>query len=137
MHLQSFYPVIATDDVSAAAAFWTTWFDFEPTFVSDWYVSLRRPGPPDVELAVLRFDHPTVPEAYRATVAGVLLNVEVDDVDKQWQRLVVEGGLTAVLAIRAESFGQRHFILAAPGGALVDVITEIPPGVEHADQFVG
>jgi hypothetical protein len=37
-------------------------------------------------------------------------------------------------AVHAE-FGQRHFIIAAPDGVLVDVITPIEPGPEFAEQF--
>lgn len=135
MRMTGFYPVVATEDVAIAATFWTDHMGFEETFAADWYVSLRRPGPPDVELAFLRFDHPTVPEPYRRPVAGVLLNVEVDDVDAEWDRLVTRGGCEVALPLRSETFGQRHFILAAPGGVLVDVITEIPPGEEFAAAF--
>jgi len=135
MQLTALYPVLATTDVAASSAFWVEHFGFTVTFASDWYVSLRRPGPPDAEIAFVAADHPTIPEGHRRTAAGVLINLEVDDVDALWQRLVVEGGLTPLLTLRSETFGQRHFIVADPGGALVDVITEIPPGEEYADAF--
>lgn len=136
MALSSFYPVIATSDVAAARDFYTQWFGFELTFDADWYISMRRPGPPDYELALLDCTHPTVPEGYRKPVQGLLLNFEVDDVDAEWERLVVRGGLRAELDIRTEGFGQRHFILADPVGVLIDVITEVPPSPEYADGFV-
>ena len=37
------------------------------------------------------------------------------------------------LTLRDEAFGQRHFILADPGGVLVDVIKPIPPSAEFAN----
>ncbi|MEO0913921.1 MAG: glyoxalase, partial [Pseudomonadota bacterium] len=37
----------------------------------------------------------------------------------------------------SEPFGQRHFITQAPCGALIDVITPIPPSAEFAAQFAG
>jgi catechol 2,3-dioxygenase-like lactoylglutathione lyase family enzyme len=137
MKLSGFYPVLCTPRLSESHAFYRRWFGFEDAFVSDWYVSLRRPGPPDHELALLETGHPTLPEGFRASSAqGVLLNFEVADVDAEWRRLVVEGGLTPVLELRSEDFGQRHFIVADPAGALVDVITPIAPSEEFTAQFL-
>ncbi|NED94732.1 glyoxalase/bleomycin resistance/extradiol dioxygenase family protein [Phytoactinopolyspora alkaliphila] len=136
MKLSSFYPVIATDKVAATRDFYVNHFGFEVVFEADWYVSLNRPGERPYELAILDATHPTIPAAYRRPVAGLLLNFEVDDVDAEHKRLVVDGDLEAVLELRSEDFGQRHFIVADPAGALVDVITEIPPAEEFADKFL-
>jgi catechol 2,3-dioxygenase-like lactoylglutathione lyase family enzyme len=133
--LTSFYPVICTDRVAETRDFYTRLFGFEVTFEADWYVSLRRAGDPAYELAVLDHQHPTLPAAYRAPVRGLLLNVEVDDVDAEWERLVVREGLHPELALRDDAFGQRHFIFADPSGVLVDVITEIPPSEGYAARF--
>ncbi|MCZ2814331.1 VOC family protein [Modestobacter sp. VKM Ac-2979] len=133
MALTSVYPVLMSADLDRSARFFREHLAFGPTFESDWYVSLRRD---QWELAVLAADHPTVPATHRGRpAAGVLLNVEVDDVDAEHQRMVVEGGLTAVLPLRSEPFGQRHFIVAGPDGVLVDVITPIPPEGEFVEQF--
>ncbi|WP_069163101.1 VOC family protein [Nocardia altamirensis] len=135
MKLSGFYPVIGTPEIAAARDFYTQWFDFEITFEADWYISLRRKGDVTYELALLDYTHPTVPEAYRKPVQGLLLNFEVDDVDAEWERLVVQGGHKAELEIRSEEFGQRHFIIADPSGVLIDVITEIPPAATYVEQF--
>jgi catechol 2,3-dioxygenase-like lactoylglutathione lyase family enzyme len=137
MDLTSFYPVIGTTRLREAHEFYTRFFGFETTFESDWYVSLRRPGPPPYELALLDHTHPTVPEGYRRPVQGLLLNFEVEDVDAEWERLVVQGGLRPELELRSEPFGQRHFIVADPCGVLIDVITPIPPAPEFAAAFAG
>ncbi len=132
MNLSSFYPVIATARLRESHDFYTRLFGFETTFEADWYVSLERPG---YELALLDPTHPTIPEGYGRPIQGLILNFEVDDVDAEWQRLVVEQGLEPKLAIRSEDFGQRHFIVADPSGVLIDVITEIPPSEEFARAF--
>ena len=132
MRVSSFYPVICTDRVAETSDFYVRLFGFEVTFTADWYVSLRRG---DDELAVLDASHPTIPDGYRRPVAGLVLNFEVDDVDTEYARLVDGEGLTPVLELRDETFGQRHFIVADPAGVLVDVITEIPPSAEYADSF--
>ena len=132
MTLTSFYPVICTDDVHRSAAFYQRWFGFEPTFVSDWYVSLRRG--PGVELAFLDHAHDTIPAGHRSPVAGTILTFEVDDVDGEYERIVREGGQRPALDIRDEEFGQRHFILVGPDDVLIDVITPIPASGEYAAQ---
>lgn len=130
MALTSSYPVLMTTDVAATAAFYRKHFGFEPIFETDWYVSLRRD---QWELAVLDSRHETIPAAYRGPAAGgMLLNLEVDDVDAEWERLVGGGALEAVLPIRTEEFGQRHFIVAGPDGVLVDVITNVEPTGAYA-----
>ncbi|GLF93157.1 VOC family protein [Streptomyces yaizuensis] len=130
--LSSFYPVIATSRIEESKDFYTRLMGFGITFEADWYVSLRRPGTLPYELALLDHTHPTIPEGYRNEVSGLLLNFEVDDVDAEWERLVVREGLTPRLELRSEDFGQRHFIVADPSGVLIDVITEIPPTGQYA-----
>ncbi|MGW6502279.1 VOC family protein [Nonomuraea angiospora] len=137
MELTSFYPVICTARLQESRDFYTGLLGFETTFEAAWYVSLRRPGTPAYELALLDHTHPTLPEAYRAPVRGLLLNFEVADVDAEWERLVVSAGVTAELALRSEDFGQRHFIVADPNGVLIDVITPIAPSAEYAGQYAG
>ncbi|MFI0799363.1 hypothetical protein [Amycolatopsis lurida] len=66
---------------------------------------------------------------------GLLLNFEVEDVDAEHRRLVVDAGLPEALSLRSEDFGQRHFIVADPNGVLIDVIQEIPPTGDFAGQF--
>jgi catechol 2,3-dioxygenase-like lactoylglutathione lyase family enzyme len=133
--LTSFYPVLCTSLLRESRDFYVGWFGFEVTFEADWYVSLRRPGTAPYELALLDHRHPTLPEGHRAHVQGLLLNFEVEDVDGEWERLVVRGGLPTVLELRSEDFGQRHFIVADPNGVLIDVITPIVPTTEYAGQY--
>ncbi len=135
MVVTSFYPVICTSLIEQSTTFYTTFFGFEITFEADWYVSLRRDGQKPYELALVDFHHPTVPHAYRQPARGIILNFEVEDVDAEWQRLVVEGDMTPQLDIRSEAFGQRHFIVTDPNDVLIDVITPIEPSAEYAGQF--
>lgn len=136
MDLTSCYPVICTERLAASRDFYTRLLGFEITFEADWYLSLRRPGDPPYELALLDHTHPTLPAAYRTPVRGLLLNFEVTDVDAEWDRLVTRAGLSPKLTLRDEDFGQRHFIVADPNGVLIDVITPIAPTAEFAGQYV-
>jgi catechol 2,3-dioxygenase-like lactoylglutathione lyase family enzyme len=135
MLLTSYYPVICTARLKESHAFYAEWFGFEAAFEADWYLHLRRPGPPLSELALVDHTHPTIPAGYREPVRGLLLNFEVSDVDAEWDRLVVRGGLRAELDLRSENFGQRHFIVADPNGVLIDVITPIEPTAEYSELY--
>lgn len=96
-------------------------------------MSLRFEGG---ELAILDRTHETIPPGFRESVQGLLLNVEVPDAAAEHRRLVEARGLPERLALRDEAFGQRHFIVEAPDGVLIDVITEIEPTAEYAGQYV-
>lgn len=132
MRIESFYPVLMVDDVDAAARFYREVLGFETTFEADWYVSLRFDGG---ELAVLDRTHETIPEGYREPVRGLLLNVEVPDATAEHDRMVGELRLPERLGLRDEAFGQRHFIVEAPGGVLIDVIEPIEPSPEFAAAY--
>lgn len=136
MPLQSFYPVLLADDVEAGARFYTEHMGFEKTFESGWYVSLKHRENPAYELALLSPAHETIPEGFRGRCAsGLLLNFEVSDAAAEYERLK-EVGLQIVLPLRDEAFGQRHFIGVGPGGVMLDVIEEISPSPEFAEQYI-
>jgi len=132
MEITSFYPVLMVEDVGAAARFYRETLGCETTFEADWYVSLRFDGG---ELAVLDSTHETIPEGFRTPVTGLLLNIEVEDAKAEHDRLVRALGLTERLTLRDEAFGQRHFIVEAPGGVLLDVIEPIAPTAEFVDAY--
>lgn len=133
MSITSFYPVLMVEDVAASAAFYRDVLGFRTTFESDWYVSLASEAG---ELAVLDRTHETIPEGFRRPVQGLLLNIEVTDAASEHARLVGRHGLVERLGLRDEAFGQRHFIVEAPGGVLVDVIEPIEPTAEYAASYV-
>lgn len=133
MAVTSFYPVLMSDDVAAAASFYRDVVGFDVVFESDWYVSLRLGA---FELAVLAAGHDSVPEGFRRPVAGgMLLNLEVDDVDAVHARLSADERVGIVQELRDEAFGQRHFIAAAPDGVLLDVIQPIEPSAEFTAAY--
>ncbi len=135
MQLTSFYPVLGTRRITETVAFYATHFGFKVTFESDWYVSMRHGSESGQELAIIDYMHASVPAIGRQAVAGLILNLEVDDVDSEYDRLIVGAGLPVLLDIRSEAWGQRHFITSDPNGVLIDVITVIPPSKEFAAQY--
>lgn len=134
MKVTSYYPVIMTADVAGTARFYEAHFGFAPLFTSDWYVHLQSADDPSVNLAVLDGSHATIPEAARGTVAGLILNFEVEDPDDIHARFQA-AGLPIALPLRDEAFGQRHFMTRDPNGVLIDIIKPIPPTGEFAAQY--
>jgi len=138
LKMNSFYPVVMSQDVAKSADFYQRYFGFEVVYESDWYVSLRKTGEGQCfyELALLSANHSTVPESYRKRAEGLILNMEVDNVDSEYKRLVLDAKLSLEQDIRDEDFGQRHFILSDPGGVLIDVIAIIPPSEQESMNYV-
>ncbi|AQL55989.1 VOC family protein [Abyssicoccus albus] len=137
MKTNSFYPVILTNQVEESSKFYTEYFGFDIVYKADWYVSLKKSKSNiPYELALLDASHTTIPVTYQKPVQGLILNFEVEDVDKEYRRLIISEKLPLQLDIRNEEFGQRHFITSDPNGVLIDVIKIIPPSQEESTQYV-
>ncbi len=134
MDIHSTYPVICTRLIDESKDFYTSHFDFVVSFDTDWYLSLRSSDTPHFELAFLDPTHPSVPESYQKSAQGILLNFEVPDVDKVYNRLKGKG-LPMLLDIKSEEWGQRHFITQDPNNLLIDVIQNIEPSESFKQQY--
>lgn len=134
MQVNSFYPVLMTNQVQATRDFYVNHFGFQVVFESDWYVSLKS-ADGRYELAFVAYNHETVVAEYQKPVAGLLLNFEVDDVDVEYHRLIESGGLPLRRELLTEDFGQRHFATSDPNGVLIDVIQIVPPSEEFLAQY--
>lgn len=134
MQVNSFYPVLMSDNIAETRDFYVRHFGFEITFEADWYVSLKSPDG-RYELAFVAYNHETVVAEYQKPVQGLLLNFEVDSADAEYDRLIKTAGLPLRRELISEDFGQRHFQTSDPNGILVDVIEVIPPSDEYAEQY--
>jgi uncharacterized glyoxalase superfamily protein PhnB len=136
MKLTSFYPVLMTSRVKDLRDFYCEHFNFSIAFEADWYVSLKKIQEGQVfELALVESSHPTIPAGFRTNTRGVILNFEVEDARKAYERLVKQRGIEELMSLRDEAFGQRHFIIVDPAGNLVDVIQNIAPGEDFEDNY--
>jgi len=134
MKMSSYNPVLMTKNVAQTVQFYCTHFNFTSVFDSDWYVHLQSLDDEAINLAVLQFDHPTVPAGKQQQTKGLILNFEVMDAQAEYDRLK-QAGLAFLLDIRDEEFGQRHFIASDPNGVMIDIIQPIPPSAEFAAQY--
>ena len=136
MRTDSFYPLIQVEDVEATSRFYETHFGFSRSFSSDWYVQLRAGSDHPFEMAVIRYDHDSIPPAGRTVTRGLILSFYVEDAAAEERRLTA-AGLSIAQPLRDEVFGQRHFILADRNGLLIDVITPIEPSAEFVASLNG
>lgn len=141
--IDQMYPALAVEDPRACGDWYREHFGFQVVWDTGWYVSLRKPatqrGDRTHELAFVRFDHASVPpdsNGERHPVRGVLVNIEVPNVEEAWLRLCAPGAPLAHRVARPrrlEEWGQDHVILRGPGGELVDVIEVVPvTGVDES-----
>ncbi|MEP3891227.1 MAG: VOC family protein [Hellea sp.] len=134
MNITQYNPVIQTEDVRGTADFYTSNFGFISKYDSDWYIHLQSEKHKDVNLAILRFDHETVPKVARVPTSGLILNFEVADAKSEYSK-AVSNDLPILLTLRDEPWGQRHFITADPNGVLIDIIRPIPPSAEFLKNY--
>ncbi len=136
MRFTNLYPLLQVRDVAATAGFYRTHFGFTPVFESDWYIHLKGDSESLHELAIIQFEHDTIPELGRVPSSGVMLSFYVEDAAAEATRLE-QAGLTIAQPLRDEVFGQRHIIVADPNGILIDVITAIEPDPAWLKAQVG
>ena len=134
MKISSYYPVVCVSNMKESVAFYKANFSFEAVFENEWYTHLTMSENPHVNLAIMDSTHPSVPESFRKTAQGVLLNFEVGDVDLFYDECRSRK-LDVILALRDEPWGQRHFILADPSGVMIDVIKLIEPSDEFKAMY--
>jgi len=134
MKINQYYPVIQTDDVSGTAEFYKRHFGFISQYDSDWYVHLQSEAHEAVNLAIVQFDHETIPEKGRGRTHGLILNFETDDVDDEYAKAVASN-LPILIPLRDEPFGQRHFLTTDPNGILIDIIKPIPPSAAFLKDY--
>ncbi|MBL8687316.1 MAG: VOC family protein [Alphaproteobacteria bacterium] len=126
MKINSYYPVLCVQDIELNHVFYQQYFGFSTVFQNEWYVHLTNTQQPEVNLALLDYRHASLPHNYRKTVQGVLLNFELDAVDDMYNHLKQQG-LSILLHLRDEPWGQRHFIVQGPEGIMIDIIKIIEP----------
>lgn len=129
MQTQSLYPLIQVADVESTALFYERHLGFSRIFSSDWYVQLRATADHPFEIALIAFDHDSIPAPARVLTSGMILSFYVADAAAEAARLTA-AGVTIAQPLRDEVFGQRHFIAADPNGLLLDIITPIAPDPE-------
>lgn len=131
MKVNAVFPVLMTDRVAESRDFYAGLLGMRIAFEAQWYVQLLSPTTPAAQLGIVERGHESVPPGFTTTPAGVLVTIEVDDVDAVHERAQADR-LPIELSLRDEDWGQRHFITRDPNGLAVDVVQVIPVTSDEA-----
>lgn len=116
-------PNICTDKMDATRDFYVSLLGFVVGFEHEgWYIQLASPTNPQLQIGILRRDHAFTPTEFQQPAQGVVISVQVEDVDRVYA-VVQERGFPITLALRDESFGMRRFMVADPNGVLVNLFS--------------
>jgi len=133
--IKGVYPVLMSENIEKGASFFIDIFDFKETYTSDWYISLRHES--GHELALIDRRHDTVPENYKDSCKGMILNFEVDHVDDFYSAITQKSYVPILMELKDEEYGQRHFMIESPDQILIDIIQIIPPAAEYSANYTG
>lgn len=115
---------LISDDLDASKTFYTTLFDFEVDFDSDWFVHLMSKEH-SLELGLISDTSDVLPPEAMAGSQGFYATLVVDDADAVFDD-AGNLGTTIVSGPENTFYGQRRLVLRAPEGTLIDVSSPIP-----------
>lgn len=115
---------VLSDDLEASKAFYTTLFDFEVDYDSDWFVHLISTSH-QLELGIMSINSTILPKGIQPQPRGFYLTLVVSDVNAVFE--VAKNQELDVLSEPEDTFyGQRRLVLESPEGSIIDVSAPIP-----------
>ncbi len=132
--MNSLFPDICSTDLIASKKFYESLLGMNTVFELDWYIQMQSPTDSNLQIAFIAKDNQSVPEGYRFEPKGVVITVEMDDIDPTHNR-AKELDLQIVQPLKDEEWGQRHFMVRDPNGLLLDLVQMIEPGPTYAPYF--
>ena len=105
-------PNIRSERPAETRDFFVDLLGFEVAMDMGWVVTLASPTNPSVQVTIIGNDDPSAPG----------ISVEVSDVDAVYAR-AVDLGLEIAYPLRDEEWGVRRFMLRAPSGTTVNVLS--------------
>ena len=115
---------ILSENLQESKDFYTTLFDLEVEFDSDWFVHLHSRDK-QLELGIVKADHTIVPQSIQVKNGGHYITFVVDITDEVFEMAISKG--YNILQIPENTFyGQRRLLLQDPNGTVVDVSSPIP-----------
>lgn len=119
MELKRLLTNICTKDLEKSKQFYSTLFDFEVAYDSDWFIQLvsRESG---LEIGLISEEHEIVPADARGENKGSYITFVVDDVDTLYQ-IVQKHHYEVIEEPNVTFYGQKRLLLIAPEGTVCDV----------------
>jgi len=132
--MKSLFPVICSNKLPESKTFYESLLGLTTAFEIDWYIQMLSPTDANLQIAFVAHDHESVPSEQRLKPQGVIVTIEMANVDTVYQR-AQSCELPIVLALKDEPWGQRHFMTRDPNGLLVDLVQMIEPSEEYKEHF--
>lgn len=115
---------ICSDNLAETRDFYTSLFDFNVAFDSDWFVQLVSRDK-NIEIGIIDRTNDLVPEAYQNKPSGFYLTFVVNSADDIFIKAKKEK-YEIVSKPTDTAYGQRRLLLKDPSGSLVDVSSLMP-----------
>ncbi|MCP4393781.1 MAG: glyoxalase [Alphaproteobacteria bacterium] len=116
-------PVICIDDPVKSRDFYVNTFGAKVKFDCGWYIIVSLNGHD------LCFMAPQTDEQEKFDGKGLVYNIEVDDVDAEYNKLVTMG-LKAVMPLEDHPWGDRGFAVLDPNGVQLYIYSPREPDEE-------
>lgn len=111
---------LCSDRLGESRDFYVSLLGFEVNFDSDWYVQLRSPSHPELELGLMARSSELVPLRFQQAPTGMFITFVVPDVDAVYAKALALG-IPILQEPRNEFYGQRRFLTVDPNGCLIDI----------------
>lgn len=121
----SFNAGIITSKITETKTFYTETLGWHVDFENDFYLLLgNRQGN---QISFLLPNHPSQKPLFQPEFngQGVYITVEVPNVDAIYEQTKAKG-ISIVIELRDEPWGDRHFAIVDPNGIGVDIVTHTP-----------
>jgi len=115
---------ICSEKLQESKDFYTTLFDFDVNFESDWFIHLMSRDK-QLELGIIDRENEIVPEDAKSNPNGFYVTFVVENVDELFKK-ANEKDMEVVELPHDTSYGQRRLVLKDPNGVLVDISAPIP-----------
>ncbi|GAA5221167.1 VOC family protein [Membranihabitans marinus] len=118
---------IVTEKLEETKNFYIKELNFGVSFENEFYLLLHNENK-QAELAFLKPHHPSQQPIFQQPFSGqgMFLTIEVDDVDRYYQKFQ-ERGIPIEVSLRDEAWGDRHFSIVDPNGIGIDIVSYTAP----------
>lgn len=130
MKTTSVSAAFTTNKVEETRDFYVKYLEATVTFDCGWYVNLQFGN----GACTLQFMSPQQPEHSLCNPAGLTYNFQVNDVDREYNRLLKEG-LEPKLPIEDHPWGDRGFAIQDPNGIMLYLYSEREPNKEFKKYY--
>ncbi|MFK8105205.1 MAG: VOC family protein [Saprospiraceae bacterium] len=114
---------VCSDQLSKSKHFYTTLFDFEVAYDSDWFIHLVSKDK-QLELGIIDRSNEIIPKDFQKAPQGFYITFVVESADEIYN--IAKANQFEIVKEPADTFyGQRQLLLKDPDGTLVDVSSPI------------